>query len=201
VLRVPLLEFMARKREIAEPFFAVQLLQPLAVDVKTWKAAGAHGAAGDWAKLKFQELQLGWISRWIPGYTFSGAVTEGESVLRSAADGALSFAPIEPWRIAEASLAVGGRTLFEGELKMAPAFDVSAEKCTAELGGLLAQERDGTRLSGRVALEADLKNRRGSSVLELDADLPALPHSAETFGPVQATLRAKSHNETETMPR
>jgi hypothetical protein len=198
-LRVQVLEFMARKRAITDPFFAVQLLQPLTVDVNTWKATGDHGAAGDWVKLKFQELQLGWISRWIPGYTFDGAVTEGESVLRSAGDGGLTFVPVKPWRIAQASFAIGGRALFEGELKVTPAFEVSAEKCTAELGGLLAQGRDGTRLSGRVAFEADLKNKRGSSALELEADLPALPHSEGTFGAVNATLRAKSHNETATI--
>ena len=198
-LRVEMLEFMARKREIAEPFFALQMLRPLIVDLGTFKAGGDDEVAGDWVKLKFQELQLGWISRWIPGYTFSGAVNEGESVLRSAEDGRLTFVPVKPWRIGDAALSVGGRSLFRGELRVTPSFEISADTLKAELGDLLAQDRDGSRVSGRIALDASRKDQRGSTEIEVDAELPALPHSADTFGPVRLSLRAKSHNETTTI--
>ncbi len=190
-------EFTARKRAIADPFLSLKLLQPLALDLQRLRVVDA--TAGDWLRLKFAGLQLGFVSHWLPGHAIAGSLAEGESILRSAADGKLTLESVTPWRIADASFAIGGRTLFAGELGAKPGFSLDTDRATADLAGLVARDRDGNRVTGAIALTLDRKTQRATSTIDVEADLPKLPHSAETFGPLSASLHAKSHNETKTI--
>lgn len=194
-LRINTLEAAARRDARTPPYLSVQLLQPLTLNLN--QLTTPSGAATDWVRLRFDQLPLDWTARWLPRYDIAGTLASGESLLRSSADGQLTFATPAPWRLTGAALGVGGKTFFAGEASIAPQLAVHADHYTVELQGIEATDRDGSRIRGSISAEARLGERKGLSALAFEAELPALPHSAETFGPVFATLRAKSHNETD----
>ncbi len=196
-IRLGTLDFSARS-DAPTPCLAFQLLQPLQLDPAqlTVPTTAAHG---DLARLTFAHLPIDWISRWLAPRELAGTVTAGESFLRAAPDGRLSFETPVPWRLDRARFGVGGRIFFDGEARVAPTVAFHADRLSAEFRELNATHRDGSTVSGSVTAELHLKDLKGSTALELYADLPALPHSAETFGPLYAALRLKSHNDTRTI--
>ncbi len=180
------------------PCFALQLLQPLTLDLDQLTTPATTSTA-EWARLTFARFPLDWVSRWLPPYQLAGTLAAGESVLRSSVDGQLTFETTTPWRLVETSVGVGGKTFFAGEASVAPDIAIHADRYTAELRNLEASHRDGSRIHGSISAEARAQDRKASTTIALDAELPALPHSATTFGPLFATLRARSHNETDTI--
>lgn len=196
-LNLKALELVARLRRDAPPWISVQLLRPLELDVAkltTPKTA----VTTDWARLQFSGFPLGWVSRWLPGYDFAGTVAAGESWVRSTAEGKLAFETTTPWRLADATLGLGGRTFFAGEATIAPGLAVHADRYTADIQEISARHRDGSRIYGSITAGVRLGERKAATAVELFCELPALPHSEATFGPLYAALRAKSHNESTT---
>lgn len=196
-IRLGTLEFSARTAA-DQPCLAFQLLQPLLLD-PTRLTVPATATPMDLARLTFAHLPVDWVSRWLAPRELAGVVASGESVLRAAPDGRLSIETPVPWQLHGARFGVGGRVFFDGQASVAPSVALHADRVTAEFRELNATHRDGSTLSGALTAELDLKNMQGSTALELYADLPALPHSAETFGPLYAALRLKSHNDTRTI--
>ncbi len=178
----------------AEPCVVLQLLQALTVDAEKWTVA-TDTQERNWVRLKFHQFPLGWVSRWTPGRKIGGTLAEGESTLRSTKSGRLGFGAIVPWHVTDASYAVGGRTLFEGDVSLKPGFAVDRQAGGLRINAIDAHDRSGNRVTGSVAFEGSLKDKHASTTLALDLELPALPHSAETFGALHGTLRVKSHTE------
>lgn len=195
-LRAKALEITARPAPAAAPSFSLELLRPIALDL-TRLAAPPALAQTDWARLRFSGLPLGWLSRWTPGREIAGTVAEGESMLRSTPDGLLSFATTQPWTVNDAAVIVGGKAFFSGMASIAPEATVQAGRYTAAVREIAARDRNGSRIQGSITAEATSGDRRARTTLSLDAELPALPHAAGTFGTVQASLRATSHNESD----
>lgn len=197
-LNLKSLEFVARLRRDAPPWISLQLLRPLDLDLANLTTPQAP-ATTDWARLQFSGFPLGWVSRWMPGRDFAGTIAAGESWVRSTPDGKLSFETTTPWRLADAAFGLGGKNLFAGEATIAPSASVHADRCTADIREISATHRDGSRIYGSITANAHLHDKKASTAVELYAELPALPHSEQTFGPLYAALRAKSHNETPTI--
>ncbi len=194
-LRIDKLGFSARRDAKVTPYVSLRFLQPLSLDLDHLKTA-VTGKNAEWLRLRFQHLPLAWVSRWFPAWTIGGDVIEGETVLHSAPDGRLTLDSAVPWRVADLSIAVGGRTFFEGGGQMAPMLDFGAGHGTFRLAGMTVESRTGERVTGSIAFDAILADRQGSTAVAFDVDLPALPHSAETFGPIHAVVRARLHNQT-----
>ncbi|HEY1109595.1 MAG TPA: AsmA-like C-terminal region-containing protein, partial [Opitutaceae bacterium] len=192
-LRAKVLEITACPAPAAEENFSLELLRPIALDLKRLAVPPAT-AATDWARLRFSGFPLGWLSRWTPGREVAGTVV-GESMLRSTPEGMLSFATTTPWTVNDAAVIVGGKTFFSGMARIAPDLSVHDGRYTAAVREIAAVEKNGSRIQGSITAEATLGDRKAKTTIALDAELPALPHAAETFGTVQATLRATSHNE------
>lgn len=192
-LQVDTLELTARQDPGTPPYLALRLLRPWTLDVTNLAAPAA--AAGDWARVTFDRLPLGWISRWLRDRRFGGTLAAGESVLRSSGTGGLTVVTPTPWQIAGASFGVGGRTLLEGNLSVTPGFALEGGRTQAQFESIDITDAAGNRIRGRITAEARLEDKRGSTAIELDGEFPRLPHSAETFGALHARLRATSHNE------
>lgn len=202
-LLVRTFEFNARRDADANPGFSVQLLRPLAANLEKLTAAASTSDAGDWLRVRFDELPLDWVTHWLdhlmPGYAFAGTFTGGESVLRPAADDGFEFTTIAPWRIGGTSLSIGGKEMLRGDLAFSPTVTAKGGLYTARLDELSLSDPAGNTLTGRIFSEATLAENRGRVVLDLTADLPALPYSEDTFGALTATLQAEAHNEYDTI--
>ncbi len=200
-LQLRALEFNARRDATATPGFSVQLLRPLVADIEKFTAGAQTTDAGDWLRVRFTELPLDWLTRWLdrakPGYAFTGTFAAGESVLRPTSDQGFEFATLTPWRLTGTSLSIGGKEIIRGELTVSPGATRKGEAYSAQLDQLALRDGDGNQLTGRITSEVTLNDRRGRARFDLAADLPALPHSAGTFGPLTATLQAELHNENE----
>lgn len=182
----------------AAPCIAFEVLQPLSVDVEKWTVAGDEKEK-DWARLVFRKFPLGWVSHWLPGRKIGGFVAEGESVLHSTKKGRLGFQAVTPWHVANAIFSVGGRELFNGEVSVKPDFAFDRTAGGTRFTIVEARDRNGNRLAGTVGFGGSVKEKRAATTISLDVDLPALPHSAETFGPLHASLRVKSHTQSPTI--
>ncbi len=193
----------AQRDAATPPCLTVQLLRPLSADIEHYTPLETPGATGDWLRFQFHDLPLDWTQRWLepalPGYAFTGTFAAGESVLRPGVAGGFEFATVQPWRFTGLSLANGNKEPWRGELTLSPAATAKGEAYTATLGQLVARDGDGNQLSGRITAEATLADRKGRATFDLAADLPALPHSAGTFGALTVTLHAALHNENETI--
>lgn len=202
-LQLRALELNARREPAAAPGFSVQLLRPLTADLDKFTADTQTASDGDWLRVRFAELPLDWVTRWLdhalPGYAFTGTFAAGESVLRPAADHGFALATLTPWHLTGTSLAIGGKEMLRGELTFSPAATATGGALTATLDQLAVRDAAGNHLGGRITTEAALADRKGRATFDLTADLPALPHSAGTFGPLTATLRAEMHNESDTI--
>lgn len=193
-LRAKVLEITACPAPTDAPNFSLELLRPTTLDLKKLAVPPAT-AQTDWARLRFSGLPLGWLSRWTPGREIAGTVAAGESVLRSTPEGMLSFATTEPWTVNDAAVIVGGKTFFSGMARIAPDLAMQAGRYTAAVREIVAKDKNGNRIQGSITAEATQDDRKAKTTIALDAELPALPHAAETFGTVQVALRATSHNE------
>ncbi|HEY1111451.1 MAG TPA: hypothetical protein VGE76_22540, partial [Opitutaceae bacterium] len=178
-LRATVLEITACPAPTAAPNFSLELLRPIALDLKKLAVPPAT-ARTDWARLRFSGLPLGWLSRWAPGREIAGTVAAGESMLRSTPEGMLSFATTEPWTVNDAAVIVGGKTFFTGMARIAPDFSVHDGRYTAAVREIAAVEKNGSRIHGSITAEATLGDRRAKTTIALDAELPALPHAKET---------------------
>lgn len=193
-LEAKVLEVTACPTPTAQPAFSLELLRPIALDLKNLAVPPAE-ASTDWARLRFTGLPLGWLSRWTPGREVAGTVAAGESMLRSTPEGLLSFATTAPWTVNDAAVIVGGKTFFAGMARIAPDLSMHAGRYTAAVREIAAMDGNGNRIQGSITAEATRGDRKARTTIALDAELPSLPHADETFGTLQATLRATSHNE------
>ncbi|MEO7699923.1 MAG: hypothetical protein ABIZ04_11910 [Opitutus sp.] len=189
------LEFAAlRNDDAASPSFSLQLLRPLAIDLAA-PIAPETASGTEWARLTFSQFPIGWISRWLGNLKLSGNVAAGESVVRSAPNGRWIASADTPWQLADASVAKGSNSWIKGRMQVSPHFEVDRNRVFFDLAGLEAVAQDGSRVSGHISADARLAEERVSTTVALDADLPALPSSAGTFGAVHTHLRVEAHNE------
>ncbi|GAB1489780.1 hypothetical protein MASR2M8_22340 [Opitutaceae bacterium] len=147
----------------------------------------------DLLTLEADALPLGWVSRWLPGYDLDGIWTRGASTLRSpSADRGLELTTSIPWRFTGLRLGVGGKELFRGEAGIDLDGAFSTARVEARLGEMELADANGNRITGALTLTATPADKRFQTVLEADAELPALPHSAGTFGAVSVRLRTRA---------
>lgn len=189
ILKVDTLEFSARRPDQPEPAISLALLEPI-----------QFGAADELARqrdrdlltLRVRELPLAWISRWLTPHELTGAWTTGESALRRAPEGpGFVFVTRDPWRFERLGIALGGRTLFTGRARLAPEVAIGVGHSTVRLRDLELADTSaaGNRLTGETTLDWIEPEKKFSVELALDASLPSLPGSADTFGPLTARLR------------
>lgn len=195
-LLISRLGFSARRDAKTPPYLSLRFLQPLPLDLDH-PGKAVTGQPAEWLRLRGQHFPLAWLAHWAPGCVIGGELVEGESALQSSADGRLTITTPVPWRLGDVAISVGGHPLFSGGAQIAPSLDFAGGRGTLRLGGIKAESRGGNKVTGSIEFEAALSDRKGSTTLAFDADLPALPHSQGAFGPLQASLRARFHNHSE----
>lgn len=195
-LLISRLGFTARRDAKTPPYLSLRFLQPLPLDLDH-PGKAAIGKPVEWLRVRGQHFPLAWLARWAPGCVIGGELVEGESALQSSTDGRLTITTPVPWRLGDVALSVGGHPLFSGGAQIAPSLDFGGGRGTLRLGGIKAESRGGNKVTGSIEFEAALSDRKGSTTIAFDADLPALPHSQGAFGPLQASLRARFHNHSE----
>ncbi|MEO5959692.1 MAG: hypothetical protein ABIZ49_08535, partial [Opitutaceae bacterium] len=189
-VRVTALELTARENPAAPPAISLVLRQPL--EISAGKAQRADSSV-DLLTFTANDLSLAWLSRWLPDYTLAGRWAAGQSALRHAPDGeGFVFTTRVPWHFAALGIDIGGKNFFRGRAALAPEFAFRPGLVTASLRGLDLAEETGNRLGGEATFEWRSAEKKFASTLALDATLPALPHSAGTFGALTATLRAQA---------
>jgi hypothetical protein len=147
--------------------------------------------------LRVHELPLAWVSRWLSPHELTGAWTTGESALRRAPEGqGFVFVTRDPWRFERLGIALGGRTLFTGRARLAPEVTLGVGHSSVRLRDLELVDTSaaGNRLTGETTLDWLEPEKKFSVDLALDASLPALPGSADTFGPITARLRTQANS-------
>lgn len=189
-LTVRTFDVVVREPARSAPVVTLALRQPVVIGPD-----GAVSARADEDLLRFaaDALPLDWLSRWLPGYEFAGTWAGGSSVLRASATGSgFALTTTQPWTFAGLGLGVGGKTLFRGRAALAPELTLAPDRIAIRLGGLDLADDAGSRLGGEASFDWAPRDRRFATTLALDASLPALPHSAGTFGAVTARLHARA---------
>lgn len=195
-LLISRLGFTARRDAKTPPYLSLRFLQPLPLDLDH-PGKAAIGKPAEWLRVRGQHFPLAWLARWAPGCVIGGELVEGESALQSSADGRLTLTTPVPWRLGDVAISVGGHPIFSGGAQIAPSLDFGGGRGTLRLAGIKAETRGGNKVTGSIEFEAALSDRKGSTTIAFDANLPSLPHSAGAFGPLQASLRARFHNHSE----
>ena len=194
-LQLSSFEFAARPTADTAPYLSLQLERPFDFNLaKLAATAGPNDLALDWLRLRVAEFPLAWLSHWLPGNTIAGTWAAGESAIRPASGGGFALHTPASWRFNHVSFAPAGATPFPIDAELAPAVTVLGDHVTAAFENLAVADASANRLTGRIAVDAALKAKTASAEVALEASLPNLPHSAGTFGPLQASLRAKFHN-------
>ncbi|MEO5957777.1 MAG: hypothetical protein ABIR80_01555, partial [Opitutaceae bacterium] len=189
-VRVTALDLAARENPSAPPAISLVLRQPF--EMSAGKAQRADPTV-DLLTFSANDLSLAWLSRWLPDYTLAGRWAAGQSALRHAPDGeGFVFTTREPWRFSGLGIDIGGKNFFHGRAALAPEFSLRTGLVTARLRGLDLAEDTGNRLGGEATFEWRSAEKKFATTLALDATLPALLHSAGTFGALTATLRAQA---------
>jgi len=198
VLELRTLELEGREKGREERPIEAKLLDAVAVNLETLNVPEVEEAR-ELLRLKFDGLELGWVSQWLSDAAVEGSLARGESVMSVAAGGKLSLTTKEAWEVTGAKLAVGGREMVEGRVAFSPGVEFSEDRIEAKVSRIEGLDSRGNRVHGDVAVSAQIAEKRAAVELELEAELPSLPGSEGTFGAVTATVTAKAHNETETL--
>jgi hypothetical protein len=188
----------ARRDANTPPVLAMELLRPLSADIERYTTTASAGT-GDWLRVSFNSLPLDWLSRFLPDHRFTGMLTEGAAVLRPGAEQAFDFITTTPWHFTGLRVMADDRELIRGEARMSPKLLVKGETYAGALEALHFSDAAGNRLTGLITGQADLTTEKYRARLDLVADLPALPHSVETFGALTGSLRAELHNSSATI--
>jgi hypothetical protein len=195
-MQVNTLQVTTRSEETAAPSLDIALLRSLALDLSQFTAPRGN-TDEHWLHITADQLPLDWIARWVPGYAVGGRIAAGRSVLQSAPDGRLTLVTPTPWQLRNATFGVGGKVFFTGDAQVTPEVAFHAQRVQAALRAISAVDRNGNRIRGDITAVASLQDRKASTAVAFDAELPALPHARETFGTLLASLQLKSHNESD----
>ncbi len=206
-LHLATLAFAARGAANAAPCVALELQRPFDSDVEKRLIGPAGNAPAalpattvtppDWLRLRFAALPLAWLSHWLPGRAVEGTFVSGESALRPSAEGGFALHTTVPWRLAGVSLgAAAAAPDFRVDALLSPSFTLRGDHLALGVDDIVVIDGSGNRVSGRLGATAALAKKDLTAELALEAGLPSLPHSAESFGPLHASLRAKFHNMT-----
>lgn len=173
-----------------QPAFTCRLLQP----VQAGSGLPAPGTASpDLLQLRLGRLGLDWLSRWLPaGWLVGGNTEAGEGFVRQEADGAYALRTVTPWSLRNFSLGLGGREVFRGRATLEAGATLTPQQARVQVTALTLADERGNRITGTAAATVGLADHQLGGELHLQADLPALPHSPDTFGPLQARLDLKA---------
>jgi hypothetical protein len=187
------LEFTARKAPDSAPCVSLALQQPLRLGTTAALTSLKSDATQDLLNFSVKNLPLAWLSRWAPGVALEGEWASGESILRHASEGGgFVFLTRAPWSFTGLTAVADGKTLFSGDARLEPEFSYSETLWSARLRSFQVTEVAGNRASGDASFDWTPAKKAFAASLNLDAKLPALPHSAGTFGAVDVTLKAKA---------
>lgn len=187
----------------ALPGFALELLRPFDFDLSrlTVVSAAKAGAAsspgaelGDLLRLRFDHLSLAGFSELV-GQPVAGSLVAGQSTVSATPEGGMAFQTSVPWRLE--GVALGGTVPsaeFPLNVQFAPALETRGSQVAVVLEGLGVQTAAGNRVSGLVSALVTPSKQELTGKVALEAELPSLPHSAGTFGPLSASLHATFHS-------
>ncbi|CAM3154808.1 hypothetical protein [Rariglobus hedericola] len=193
VFQIAGLEFTARQDPVSAPMVSLALQQPIRVGSTPSVAALKTDPSQDLLRFTVNALPLAWASRWLPSIAVDGTWSRGESTLRHATDGeGFVLATRLPWSFEHLRFALGGNPVFDGSATFAPDFTYSDTRQSAEVRALHIETTDGNRLDGSGRFAWEPKTQTYTTALSLDASLPALPHSKDTFGALTVGLRAEA---------
>ncbi|MEZ0216110.1 MAG: hypothetical protein ACAH89_03190, partial [Rariglobus sp.] len=188
------LEFIARIAADSAPCVSLSLQQPLRLGSTAAIASLKSDSAQDLLRFSVKNLPLAWLSRWAPGVALDGEWAAGESVLRHASEGGgFIFITRAPWSFTGLTAISDGETLFSGDAHLEPEFSYSETLWSARLHSFAVTETAGRRASGEASFDWTPAKKAFAASLNLDAKLPALPHSVGTFGALDVTLKAKAN--------
>lgn len=153
----------------AKPSFTVTLHQPLTLDLNTGWPVHIPTAPTDLLQVAGHDFALDWLNHWLTGVSLTGAIVSGHSTLSSTAEGALRLSTPTPWQTSTLQLRAGDQ----------PPWPVA--------------------LTAQPAATLSLNEKKIQASLALGADLPDLPHSSGTFGPLHVDLLISGQNHHPTM--
>lgn len=186
--------FAARAATDATPWLSLQLERPFDLDLATFTP---RVTLADrelyWLRLRLAQFPLAWISHWLPDRAISGTLTVGESAIRPAPKDGFAFHPITPWRFEQLSFAVRGAAPLPLNVQISPAAIWQGDRLAIAIEDLDVLDPDANRLTGGLVVDTTLSTKSGTAEISLDGSLPKLPHSEDTFGALNASLRAKFH--------
>ncbi len=177
----------------SRPLGSLNLLQPLRIDLRDPAEALSGAPKGDLVRITARDLPLAWISRWLPGRTLEGRVSQGESVLSNAPDMGLSLVTTTPWRAIGLRFTQLGRVLFQGNAQVSPAARYGPKEQWVRLADLSAEDVRGYRLAGRLGFAMRSSDERKSGGIFIEADLPHLPFTGIQSGPLKMGISAVAH--------
>jgi len=177
----------------SRPLGSLTLLQPLRIDLRDPADALSAAPNGDLVRIAARDLPLAWISRWLPGRTLEGRVSQGESVLINAPGMGLSLVTTTPWRATGLRVTQLGAVLFQGNAQVSPAAMYGPREQWVRLAGLSAEDVRGYRLAGRLGFAMRSSDERKSGGISIEADLPHLPFTGIRSGPLKLGISAVAH--------
>jgi len=175
------------------PALSLKLLRPLTIDFADPAAALGGAPAGDWLEIAIHDAPLGWISKWLPGRTLEGTLTEGVSRISTKAGGALAVTTTTPWRGAGLRLVEGGRELFHGSLRVSPSGVYGPAEQWVRIDQIAADDARGYRLKGTIGAALRASDSRMGGGIALEAELPHLPGLGPDASPLRVSLSAAAH--------
>ncbi|MEO6996123.1 MAG: hypothetical protein ABI273_21150, partial [Lacunisphaera sp.] len=194
------LSFDLRKNKTAPAAVSVDLVQAFTFDLEKHVVAPAQLRVSkskttaiettDLLRLRFDHLPIRWLSPALSGPLAEALLTSGESSFQSSPTGEFTLHTEKPWRF-ESILAAPGILL---SAQISPGVSLHGDDLTAVMNDLAITDANGNRLVGRIDSAVKIAAAHFNVTVALDADLPALPHSAGTFGPLHGSLRAKFHD-------
>lgn len=187
------LEFTARVAADSAPCVSLSLQQPLRLGSTAAIPSLKSDTAQDLLRFSVKNLPLAWLSRWAPDVALEGEWAAGESVLRHASEGGgFIFLTRVPWSFTGLTAVSDGKTLFSGDARLDPEFSYSEMLWSARLRSFAVTETAGNCASGDASFDWTPVKKAFAASLNLDAKLPALPHSTGTFGALDVSLKAKA---------
>lgn len=135
--------------------FRLEALKPFKVDYEG-ESTRIEPPEGDVARFTARNLRLDWASSLLEGLSLSGAVTDGDSILRREGRG-FTIVPGQPWTLENLSVIQGGLPLLS-----APRFTFAAEGRVELDDAWMPRDFAGTiRLGGSVAEVFRLRDPAG----------------------------------------
>ncbi len=194
------LSFDLRKNKAVPAAVAIDLVKAFTFDLEKHVVAPVNSVAlkskdtaietTDLFRLRFEHLPMAWLSPALSGSMSSAPLTGGECTFQSSPAGEFNLHTEKP-RLFESILLAPGIPL---SVQMSPVVSLHGDDLTATIKDPAITDTNGNRLVGRIDTDVKIAANHFNVAVALDADLPALPHSAGTFGPLHGSLRAKFHD-------